>query len=145
MEIRAVTKADYDFIVSVIDRWWGGPSGDRASPVYFYELGRDALLAEENGVSVGFLLGFIAPTDPAVGYIHLVGIDPESRRRGVGKRLYDAFIRRAHEAGVRRFKAIAPVGHEGSIAFHTALGFRATEVPDYAGPGRARVVFTKDL
>jgi len=28
-----------------------------------------------------------------------------------------------------------------SIAFHTALGFAATELPDYAGRGETRTVF----
>ena len=145
MDIRGATKTDFDFIVSVIDKWWGGPSGDRALPVFFYELGRQALIAEEGGSVVGFLLGFTSENEPPVGYVHLVGIDPDFRRRGVGKRLYDEFIRRCASEGVRRFKAITPAGHEGSIAFHQALGFRVEEVPDYAGPGRVRVVFTKDL
>jgi hypothetical protein len=37
------------------------------------------------------------------------------------------------------------VGHEASRKFHTALGFEASEVADYAGPGRARMVYTKSL
>jgi len=37
------------------------------------------------------------------------------------------------------------VGHESSARFHTALGFEVRDVNDYAGPGRPRVVFTKQL
>jgi ribosomal protein S18 acetylase RimI-like enzyme len=145
MIIRGITKRDYDYVVSVLDRWWGGPSGERAHPVFFYELGENALIAEEDGEVVGFLLGFIAPTSPPTAYVHLVGINPDHRRRGVGKDLYEQFTRRAKEAGAERIKAITTVGNEGSIRFHQALGFAMQEDTDYAGTGRSRVVFTKDL
>jgi hypothetical protein len=59
--------------------------------------------------------------------------------------LYQHFERTCREAGLRQLKAIGNVGHESSWKFHTALGFDAREVPDYAGPGRARMVFTKQL
>jgi ribosomal protein S18 acetylase RimI-like enzyme len=145
MQTRGITKADFDYIVSVLDRWWGGPSGERAHPVFFYELGNDALIAEEDGQIIGFLLGFITPAAPPVGYVHLVGIHPDQRRHGVGKALYEQFIERCKKAGVERLKAITTVGNEGSVRFHEALGFEAREVPDYAGEGRARIVFTKAL
>jgi GNAT superfamily N-acetyltransferase len=145
MHIRGITKSDFDYIVSVLDRWWGGPSAERAHPVFFYELGDQALIAEEDGQVVGFLLGFIAPTHPPTGYVHLVGIHPDHRRRGVGKELYKQFTDRCRTHGARRLKAMATVGNENSTRFHLALGFQLREEPDYAGPGRARLVFTKDL
>lgn len=145
MKIRGITKADYDYLVSVLDRWWGGPSTERAHPVFFYELGDQALVAEDDGQVVGFLLGFIAPTHPPTGYVHLVGIHPDYRRKGVGKELYKQFTDRCRAQGVRRLKAMTNVGNETSAGFHQALGFEAREDPDYAGPGRARLVFTKEL
>jgi GNAT superfamily N-acetyltransferase len=146
LQIRGLDKSDYDYVVSVLDRWWGGPSGQRASPVFFYELGSDALVVEEHGKVVGFLLGFVVRvSSEPTGYIHLVGIDPEHRRRGVGHLLYERFVDRCRGAGVKRLKAIAAVGNEGSVRFHEAMGFSATEVADYAGPGRARMVFERTL
>ena len=145
MKIRDITKADFDYIVSVLDRWWGGPSSERAHPIFFYELGEQALIAEDEGEVIGFLLGFVAPKEPPVAYIHLVGIHPDHRRRGVGKQLYDAFTERARSAGATRLKAITTVGNEGSARFHEALGFDVQERDNYAGPGRSRVVFEKDL
>jgi ribosomal protein S18 acetylase RimI-like enzyme len=145
MKTRGIRKDDYDYIVSVLDRWWGGPSGERAHPVYFYELGQDALIVEEDEQVMGFLLGFVTQSAPPVGYVHLVGINPDFRRRGVGQMLYGRFAERCREAGAVRLKAITTVGNEGSIRFHEALGFERRTEPDYAGPGRARVVFTKDL
>ena len=145
MRIRGITKRDFDYIVSVLDRWWGGPSSERAHPVFFYELGEQALIAEEDDEVVGFLLVFVSPQDPPVAYVHLVGIHPDHRRRGVGKRLYGHFTERARAAGAQPIKAITTVGNEGSVRFHEALGFEVSQDGDYAGPGRSRVVFSKAL
>ncbi|MBX3251309.1 MAG: GNAT family N-acetyltransferase [Myxococcales bacterium] len=144
MKIRGIEKADYDYIVSVLDRWWGGPAGQRAHPYFFYELGDFALVAEDEGKVVGFLLGFITP-DKATGYVHLVGIDPDHRRRRVGHRLYERFEARCRDEGVSRLKAIAAVGNDASAHFHQAIGFSVEEVAHYAGPRRDRLVFTKSL
>lgn len=144
MIIRGITKRDYDYIVSVLDNWWGGPSSERASPFFFHELGDHALIAEEDERVVGFLLGLSVPSR-ATAYVHLVGIDPKYRRNGVGKQLYQHFCESCKKDGLERIKAIGMVGHEASQRFHTALGFEASEVPDYAGPGRARMVYTKNL
>lgn len=145
MITRGITKTDYDTIVAVLDSWWGGPSGERAHPFFFYELGRHALIAEEGGVLVGFLLGFVSDGSPRTGYVHLVGIHPAHRRRGVGKQLYVRFTEGAQAAGATRIKAITAVGNEGSVRFHEALGFTVVEDPSYAGQGRARTVFTREL
>lgn len=147
--IRGFTKRDYDFVVSVLDRWWGGPSRELAHPLFFHELGQAALIAEDDGQTIGFLLGFHTGGGesgaPETAYVHMVGIHPEHRRRGVGKDLYAVFLERARAAGASRAKAITNVGNEGSVEFHRALGFTVEEIPDYAGPDRARVVFTRKL
>jgi len=142
MNVRGITKADFDFLVQVLDRWWGGPSGLPAHPLFFYEFGEYALVAEAHGEVVGFLLGFMTKD---TGYIHLVGIHPDHRREGVGNRLYQTFTDRCRAEGKQRVKAIAAVGHEAPIRFHEALGFSSVEEHDYAGPGRARMVFVKEL
>ena len=144
MIIRGITKPDFDYIVAVFDTWWGGPSTERASPFFFYELGEHALIAEDDGRVVGFLLG-LAVTSSGTAYVHLVGIDPDHRRKQVGKALYEHFARACKREGLTKLKAIGMIGHEASWKFHTAQGFEAREEPDYAGPGRARVVFTKPL
>lgn len=145
MLTRGITRDDYLEIVSVIDHWWGGPTSALAHPIFFYELGEHALIVEDEGRMAGFLLGFLTGSDPRVGYIHLVGIDPGYRRRGVGKALYEEFTRQAQAHGAARIKAITTPNNVGSIAFHKALGFHGVQVDDYAGNGRQRVVFSRDL
>ena len=145
MQIRSLTKDDYDRIVSVVDHWWGGPAGERPHPVFYYELGEHALVAERDGELAGFLLGFVAPTRLPLGYVHLVGIHPDHRRQGVGRALYERFGARCQAAGARGIKAISFVGDESAARFHEALGFEVRVEEDYAGPGRARLVFRREL
>ena len=145
MITRPLGKQDYDHIVQIIDRWWGGPTTALAHPIFFYELGALARVVEHDGILVGFLLGFIAPGPPKTGYVHLVGIHPDHRRRGVGRLMYEAFEQDCRKAGVVRMKAITTLGNEGSQLFHQVLGWDMVEIEDYAGPARSRIVFTKDF
>lgn len=144
METRPLVKADFDQIVSVIDHWWGGPTSALAHPMFFYELGRLARVVEEDGSLAGFLLGFVCQ-ESRVGYVHLVGIAPDFRRRGVARLLYSSFEDDCRRDGCEKLKAITTHGNEGSVRFHQALGWSMAEVEDYAGPGRLRIVFTKSL
>ncbi len=140
-----MTRADFHEIVTVIDHWWGGPTSALAHPLFFYELGEHALVMEDGGKMVGFLLGFLADRSPRVGYIHLVGIDPDARRKGVGRALYEEFAQRVRTLGCTKIKAITTLGNQGSVEFHRALGYAVEQDPDYAGPGRARYVFTREI
>ncbi len=145
MKTRGITREDFHHVVSVIDQWWGGPTSALAHPSFFYEFGQYALIVEEEGRLAGFLLGFITDANPRVAYVHLVGIDPEFRRRGVGRALYEEFTLRAKAAGATKIKAITTPGNQGSVEFHRALGYSVELVSDYAGPNRARYVFLRDL
>src|SRR5580704_2167770 len=88
MNVRRITKADFDRIAEVIDHWWGGPIGTFAHPIFFYELGDEALVVENGSEMIGFLLGFLVAgtsgparteADVRTGYVHLVGIHPDYR------------------------------------------------------------------
>jgi GNAT superfamily N-acetyltransferase len=145
MLLRALAKQDYDQIVQVIDRWSGGPTGTLVHPIFFYELGQLALVVERETQLVGFLFGFVTRAEAPVGYIHLLGIHPDFRRRGVGRLLYERFEQDCRDQACSTLKAMTTPGNESASAFHRALGFNVELHEDYAGPGRPRVVFAKDL
>jgi ribosomal protein S18 acetylase RimI-like enzyme len=151
LRVRAMTKQDFDTVVQVVDQWWSGPIAVLAHPVFFYELGKHARVVEDvsaGGKFVGFLLGFILPPDdekPAIGYVHLVGVHPDYRRKGVARALYAEFTQSCINAGCRHLKAITTPGNEGSLRYHQALGWEGHEEENYAGPNRRRLVLTKTL
>ncbi|MCU0657783.1 MAG: GNAT family N-acetyltransferase [Polyangiaceae bacterium] len=145
MEARPLTKERWDRIVQVIDSWSGGLSRSLAHPIFFYELGGMGRVVEEDGALLGFLLGFVAPQTPPVGFVHLVGVDPAHRRRSIGRFLYSGFEAECRALGCTTAKAITTLGNEASLQFHRSIGWEAHEVADYAGPGMPRIVFTKAL
>jgi ribosomal protein S18 acetylase RimI-like enzyme len=145
MLLRALAKQDYDQIVQIIDRWSGGPTSTLVHPLFFYELGQCALVVERDSQLVGFLFGFLTNARPPVGYIHLLGIHPDFRRRGIGRLLYAKFEEDSRAGGCTTLKAMTTPGNESALAFHKALGFNVELLEDYAGPERPRVVFAKTL
>ena len=77
MQTRKITKADFDQIVEVIDRWWGGPISTFAHPIFFYELGDNALIVEHDRSCRGIGEHRIHATRPA----EMVAIDLRPRQR----------------------------------------------------------------
>ena len=144
MIVRQMIESDYCEVVQVIDRWWGGPTRDLAHPVFFHELGDDALVVESEGVLVGVLFAFINSVK-GYGYIHLVGVHPDWRRRGIAKILYDGFEQRAWERGCTELRAITMPSNDASVQFHKRSGWAVVMAEDYAGPSRPRVVMTRSI
>jgi L-amino acid N-acyltransferase YncA len=87
----------------------------------------------------------------------MVGTDPNHRRAGLGRALYERFFDDMRERGVRRVSAVTWPGNRVSVAFHRALGFEPAEgpgtqnlygtraYPDYDADGDDRVVFSREL
>jgi GNAT superfamily N-acetyltransferase len=139
------TPADYNAIVDTLADYWGvRDMRARHHPMFIHEFGDTALVIRDGSGSVAaYLFGFVAPTQ--VGYVHLVGVRADSRRAGLGRRLYGEFETLARHCGATALKAISiPTNHD-SIAFHHALDMTATEHADYSGPGQPRVVFWRNL
>jgi GNAT superfamily N-acetyltransferase len=112
-------------------------------PVWLRQFAPDALVVREQDELLGYLLG--ALTTRGLAYAHLIAVREDSRRRGVGKLLYDAFFTDAQRRGARRVEAITTTTNTESIAFHRRLGFSADVVADYAGPDEPRVLFARAL
>ncbi len=145
MFTRPLRKNDYDLIVQVIDRWSGGPSAALAHPVFFHDLGEMSRVVERDGELVGFLFGFIPPPAAVSGYVHLIGVHPNYRRRGLGRALCQSFEADCRSLGCIRLKSMTTPGNDAVVQFHQSLGWSVALVDDYAGPGRPRVVFEKTL
>jgi GNAT superfamily N-acetyltransferase len=154
MRLRHVHPADYDRVLAVIDAWWDGRSmGARLSHVFFAHFAPTSFVLETDGELVGFLLGFLSQTHPDEAYVHFVGIHPDYRRLGLGRRLYERFFVAAQMHGRRWVRSVTAPSNQLSIAFHRGVGF----VPmhgdilfdglqvwlDYAGTGGHRVVFRR--
>jgi ribosomal protein S18 acetylase RimI-like enzyme len=154
--IRQGTEADYDWFIAQLDAWWGGRSMASMLPrLFFKHFPPWTYVADLHGEPIGFLCGFRSQSDPSVVYCHFIGVSPGARGRGVGERLYERLFVDALAAGCTEVHAVTSPQNQGSIAFHTRLGFSVIPGscesgglswhPDYDGPGENRVRFKRAL
>jgi len=148
VEIRHAEPADYGRVIGRVNAWWGGRDMAPMLPRLFFVHfeGTSYVVDDGDGQLAAFLIGFLSQTDPAEAYIHFVGVSPEHRGGGLGRRLYERFFEDARAAGRTRVTCVTSPVNEGSVAFHEALGFTSERVAhDYDGPGEDRVLFVKVL
>jgi ribosomal protein S18 acetylase RimI-like enzyme len=89
---------------------------------------------ESGGRPLGVLLGFTSPDHPEEAVIERIAVDPEFRRRGIGRAMVDRFALEQARIGAARVTATCRPDDRRALAFFGALGF----VPD-AGPGSRRL------
>lgn len=159
IDFRRPTTDDHPRLVGVVDEWWGGRPLRHLLPRLWLEhfTGTSWIAERADGRLAGFIVGFMSQDDPSTAYAHMIASDPNLRRRGMGRALYERFFADARAAGARQVKAITWPGNRTSIAFHRAMGFAiddgAGTVPiygtaahvDHDGDGEDRVVFRRDL
>jgi ribosomal protein S18 acetylase RimI-like enzyme len=108
--------------------------------------GTSFVAEDETGDLVGFVCGFLSQTDPSEAYIHFVGVSPDRRGEGIGRRLYERFFEEVREAGRAVVRCVTSPANEDSVAFHEALGFEVDRVvADYDGPGEDRALLVRAL
>jgi predicted GNAT superfamily acetyltransferase len=155
-QIRPLSLADYPFVISVLDQWWGGRQmADKLPRLFFEHFADTSFAAERDGKLAGFLVGFISQARSGEAYIHFVGVDPAERGSGLGRLLYEAFFRAAEARGSVLVRAITSPVNRGSVAFHQRMGFRLEPgdlevdgIPvssGYDGQGGDRVRFIRRL
>ncbi len=162
--LRHPEVADHRRVLAVMDDWWagfGGADGSRQRALllprlFFQHFTDTSSLAEHgDGRIAAFLIGFLSSSQPATAYVHFVGVDPASRRRGVAAGLYRRFFDVMTRRGATRVQCVTSPGNAASLAFHTGIGFRVDPGDmtidgvaahrDYDGPGLHRVTFTRTL
>lgn len=156
MRLRAVREADHGPVVSVVDGWWDErPMAQKLPRLFFRHFGDTSFIAEDDGALVGFLLGFVSQSAIGEAYVHFVGVHPEYRARGVGRRLYGAFFEEARRRECDTVRCITSPTNRDSIAFHARMGFEilagdgeadgVSFHTDYDGEGEDRVLFSRTL
>jgi ribosomal protein S18 acetylase RimI-like enzyme len=159
LTFRRPTESDHGPIVDRVDDWWGGRRMHDLLPrLWFQHFTGTSWIAEtETGAIAGFLVGFVSPDRPDEAYVHMVATNPNLRRRGVARELYDRFIVDVRGRGVRRIHAVTWPGNRVSVHAHRALGFSLATGPgtrpihgtpayqDYDAPGEDRAHLVRDI
>lgn len=144
---RQACPSDYDDIIAVLDEWWGGRAMSAMLPRLFFDhFSGTSLVATDDEAILAFIVAFVSPDDPTVGYVHFVGVDPHQRGRGLGSQAYERVGVLLRDRGCTRLKAVTSSANVDSQAFHRARGFTVSDpIAGYDGPGEDRVVLTRSL
>jgi GNAT superfamily N-acetyltransferase len=157
--LRHPDETDHPGIAAVIEEWFGGRRvGHLAGRSWFRHVGSTSWIASEpDGRPVGILLGYRSQDHPDEAVVHLLGVDPNRRRRGIGRQLVDAFVDEARRRGSGSVVALAWPGEPPAAAFFRATGFTADDGPgsrnihgvrafkDLEAPGDDRIVFRRTI
>jgi ribosomal protein S18 acetylase RimI-like enzyme len=109
------------------------------------------------GRPLGILLGLASPHAAGEASIQRIAVDPEFRRRGIGRALVATFSDAQERSGAARLTATCRPDDRPALAFFTALGFRPNAGPgsrklfgvpafeDWEGPGEDRVLLERPI
>lgn len=156
---RHPTEDDHSRLAAVVDHWFPGRRvAQLMSRSWFHHFGRTSWITDsDRGRPDGLLIGYLSPDRPSEAVIHLVGVDPNRRRRGVGSALVDAFVNDVHGHGATTITAVAWPDDPVAIAFFRSRGFEpdigpgtqrlygVSAFPDYEGPGEDRAVLRREI
>jgi ribosomal protein S18 acetylase RimI-like enzyme len=159
LALRHAFESDHAAIAAVIDEWFGGRRiAHLAGRSWFRHVGSTSWLATDDaGRPVGLLLGFRSPDHPDEAVVHLLAVDPNRRRQGLGRRLVETFAADLAARGATEIVALAWPGDPPAVVFFRAVGFRAEDGPgsqnlfgtpafaDFEAPGDDRIVFRRGL
>lgn len=147
-ELRHAQPSDYGRVIGRVNAWWGGREMAPMLPRLFFVHfeGTSFVVDDEDGQLAGFVIGFISQARPDEAYVHFVGVDPERRGQGLGRRLYERFFEAARARGCEVVRCVTSPANTGSVAFHEALGFTVERVAqDYDGEGEDRALLVRVL
>ncbi len=135
--VRSLTELDIDGIVRLDERSQGSYRPDLWEERVTTYLRRDpegSVIAEADGRVVGFLLSDVRAGEFGIeeptGWIEVVGVDPESGGRGIGRAMAEEVFSRFRSRGVRRVRTMVDASMPELEAYFGRLGF----VPDSLRP-----------
>ncbi|MCX7819120.1 MAG: GNAT family N-acetyltransferase [Kiritimatiellae bacterium] len=119
---------------ATLDLDW--PNSESARAFYTDRLARRegiALLAEDGGRVIGYLLGCLESTaeysvPETAAVIECLFVRPSSRGQGVGRQLVERFEEWARASGAHRLRVAVSAANRGALRFYRRQGFRLFDV-----------------
>jgi ribosomal protein S18 acetylase RimI-like enzyme len=108
------------------------PLSGEAARRFLSDPGTHLFVAFERDEPVGMLLAYDLlrrHCDERMAHVYELGVRRDRRRRGVGRRLFEAFRARCRASGIRAAYVLTESSNEEAIAFYASVGGRRPD-PD---------------
>jgi ribosomal protein S18 acetylase RimI-like enzyme len=132
--IRNLVKDDFDQVVHIDSLATGYPRNHYFEKKFRRNFGEDsklfgALVAEMDKKIIGFIMGEANSgeygIEEQVASVDTLGLDPEYKRSGIGRRLLEEFCSIAEKAGIELMTTLVPKDWPDVIEFFKSEGFNA--------------------
>ena len=141
VKVRSISELDLDDIVRIGELTRNLYQPDLWEERVTYYLRRDpesSVVAELDGKVVGFMLGDIRAGEFGIeepsGWIEVIGVDPASGGRGVGRAMGEAMLARYRARGVRQVRTMVDESMPDVERFFVSLGFAADSLRPFIRP-----------
>ena len=124
--VREAVPESYFQLVDVIDKWFGESKAQGQYLHSFIHFPQTTLLAYIGEKLVGFACGYVSQKYKYQAYLRLIVTDPNYRRAGIGRVLYEHFFENCKKLGAEEVRCTISTANICSIAFHESVGFKRT-------------------
>ena len=137
VNIREMSVEDVEGILDIEREVRGSSRSVTYAPVPDSCIGGEvdnSIVAEENGRIVGFVLGRIvrSPVELSdIAWIELIGVLPGYHRRGIGKRMVEAWKDRCRQKGIKKVHIMINWRDWWMLSFFESLGFSRGDLVDF--------------
>ena len=137
IKIRQMRSEDVEGILAIEREATGSHRAVTYAPVPDSCIGGEvdtSIVVEVGNKIVGFVLGRIvgSPTELRdVAWIELIGIHPEYQRKGIGKKMIEAWKERCRKKGIRKLHIMINWRDWWLLSFFESIGFSRGDLIDF--------------
>lgn len=141
VKIRALDELDIQDVTTIDEKIGGAYRPEEWERRISYYLRRDPdgpVAAEADGRVVGFMLGEVRSgefgLEEPTGWIEVLGVDPDFRGGGVGKKLAKAMLAHFRELGATSVRTFVDDERDDICRFFESLGFEPASLRSFVMP-----------
>ena len=138
IDVREMSVEDVEGVLTIEREVRGSNRAITYAPVPDSCIGGEvdnSIVAEEKGRIVGFILGRVvsSPVELSnVAWIELIGILPGYQRRGIGKKMIEAWKDHCREKGIKKVHVMINWRDWWMLSFFESLGFSRGDLVDFS-------------
>lgn len=141
--IRRLMPRDFEGVLEIDREVFGGYDPSIFTAFYEY-YGKTTLVAESNGLVVGFVLGF--KHTPIEGRVFWLAVRPGFQSRGAGRRLLATILSIFRQIGAVNATLEVRISNKKAQNLYSQMGFRVAGIyPGYYSDGETAIVMKRML